>query len=209
MRMSELSSRTQVPVATLKFYLREGLVPAGVATSPNQAQYDETHVERVRLIKALTDVGGLDLKAVARVLDVIEAPDVERLGVLGAAQRSMHSAELVELPEEIDRPAPDTRARRWVLDRGWQVHLHDPLLDDLDRAWDACDAADLGVDDTQVDGYADAVERIAAIDIDTVPADPAGAVRHVVLGTVLIDPVLLTLRRLAHQHLSVTAAPED
>lgn len=36
-------------------------------------------------------------------------------------------------------------------------------------------------------------------DLASTPGDPAGAVRHVVLGTVLLDPMLAVLRRLAQQ----------
>ncbi|WP_346281659.1 MerR family DNA-binding transcriptional regulator, partial [Pseudonocardia sp.] len=34
MRMAELSARTGVPIPTIKFYLREGLLPPGERTSP-------------------------------------------------------------------------------------------------------------------------------------------------------------------------------
>ena len=37
MRIAELSQTTGVPVPTIKYYLREGLLPAGELTSPNQA----------------------------------------------------------------------------------------------------------------------------------------------------------------------------
>lgn len=52
--------------------------------------------------------------------------------------------------------------------------------------------------------YAEGVLRVARVDVDAVPQDPAGAVRQVVLGTVLVDRVLALLRRLAQQHLSVS-----
>ena len=52
--------------------------------------------------------------------------------------------------------------------------------------------------------YADAVLRIARVDVDSVPPDAAGAVRQVVLGTVLVDRVLAPLRRLAQQHIAVS-----
>ena len=39
MRISELSARTGVPVATIKYYLREGLLPEGERTAPTQATY--------------------------------------------------------------------------------------------------------------------------------------------------------------------------
>lgn len=39
MRISELSDVTGVSVATIKYYLREELVPPGERTAPNQADY--------------------------------------------------------------------------------------------------------------------------------------------------------------------------
>ena len=43
----------------------------------------------------------------------------------------------------------------------------------------------------------------AALEVGAVPTDSAAAaVRYVVLGTVLVEPLLLTLRRMAHQELS-------
>ncbi|MET1074743.1 MAG: MerR family transcriptional regulator, partial [Umezawaea sp.] len=52
MRMAELSAESGVPVATIKYYLREGLVPAGELTSPNQAQYQARHLQRLKLVRA-------------------------------------------------------------------------------------------------------------------------------------------------------------
>lgn len=208
MKISALSRATSVPVATLKYYLREGLVHAGRATSRTQADYDESHVERVRLVRALSEVGGLGLATVARVLAAVDEPGVERLGVLGAAQRSLLGTEFVEIdPSGPTDEVPASRARDWATRRGWQLDPRDPVLDDLDRAWRACDDAGLGLDEARLDGYASAAERIAEIDVDSVPADPQAAVRQVVLGTILVDPVLVALRRLAQQHVSVTRHP--
>lgn len=227
MRISELAEATGVPVATLKFYLRERLLPAGVARSRTQADYDETHVERVRLVRVLSDVGGLDLATVRRILEAIESPELDRLGVLGAAQRSLLGADYVQIPpdgpdcpdcpdypdcrDRPDRPDcptcatddPPSRARDWLTARGWLVDRRDPVIDELDRAWEACDVAGIGLDEGRMDAYAQAVEQIAAVDVDSVPADPPAALRQVVLGTVLVDRVLVALRRLAQQHVSV------
>ncbi len=41
MRVAELSRRSGVSVASIKYYLREGLLPPGELTSPNQAHYGE------------------------------------------------------------------------------------------------------------------------------------------------------------------------
>lgn len=210
MKISGLAEATGVSVATLKFYLREGLLHAGVARSRTQADYDASHVDRIRLVRALSDTGGLDLATIRRILTTLDAPDLDRLGVLGAAQRSLLGADFVEISPECDG-APgcegereSSRARDWLAARGWRIDRRDPVVDELDRAWAACDVAGIGLDEARMDEYAQAVERIATVDVDSVPADPPAALRQVVLGTVLVDPVLVALRRLAQQHVSVT-----
>jgi DNA-binding transcriptional MerR regulator len=93
MRISELSARTDVSVPTLKYYLREGLLPAGRRTSRTQAVYDDSHVERVRLIRALSEIGGLPLARVRTVLEAIGSPAVSRLDLLATAQDALIDAE--------------------------------------------------------------------------------------------------------------------
>ncbi|KAA9395345.1 MerR family transcriptional regulator [Kocuria coralli] len=208
MRISALAERSGLPVATLKFYLRKGLLPPGRALSRTQADYDEDHLARVRLIRALTEVGELSLETVGRVLATLDDPGTERLGVLAAAQRALTAPDEPGTPclgQGGEEPAP-SRARAWLRERGWRVHAADPLIAQLDRAWDACDLGQVGLDSERMDAYADAAERIATIDVASVPAAPDLAVRQVVTGTLLVDPVLRTLRRLAQQHLSVLSS---
>lgn len=204
MKISELSAATDVPVATLKYYLREGLLPPGASRSRTQAEYDESHVERVRLVRALTGVGGLSLATTRRVLEAIGAPGRSRVDLMGAAQRALLGEEFVAEPPPGEALAPTTRARAWLAGAGWQVHPQDPVIDELDEAWAACETAGLGLDEGRMDAYAESVLAIAGTDIASVPVDPEGAVRQVVLGTVLVDPVLSALRRLAHQHVAVS-----
>ena len=85
MRIGELSRRTGVPVPTIKYYVREGLLPPGELTSPNQAAYGETHERRLRLIRALLDVGGLKVAEIADVLAAVDDPERQLHTVLGAA----------------------------------------------------------------------------------------------------------------------------
>ena len=113
MRISELSRVSGVPVATIKFYLREGLVPEGVRTSPNQAQYDDAHVQRLRLVRALVGVGGLSLAATKNVLGQIDEPTGLTLDLLGTA----HQAVAPDLPGEVDLAPAVSLLRRW----GWDA----------------------------------------------------------------------------------------
>ena len=73
MRISQLSGESGVPVATIKFYLREHLLHDGLLTSATQARYDESHLTRLRLIKALMGPGGLTVAATRRVLQAMRA----------------------------------------------------------------------------------------------------------------------------------------
>ena len=89
MRVGELSKRSGVPVPTIKYYLREGLLPAGVLTSPNQAHYDDEHLRRLRLVRALIDVGGLSIATVREVLGVVDSHDDSLHEKLGAVQEAI------------------------------------------------------------------------------------------------------------------------
>lgn len=222
MRLAELSESTGVTVTTLKYYLREGLLHPGAAISRTQAAYDQSHVERVRLVRALTEVGGLPLAKTKKILDAINDPDQDWLRVIRTAQLMLVDGDGSEMDtygteppighgngETGDGVSPDaperSRAWRWLADRGWRVAPDDPFIADLDRAWDACDDAGLGLDEERMHRYADHVEGIAAIDVATVPPEPHAAVRQVIFGTILGDPVISALRRLAQQDAVRTA----
>ena len=204
MRLAELSDATGVAVATLKYYQREGLLHPGRPLSRTQADYDATHVDRVRLVRALTEVGGMSLARVKRVVDVLTSPGEDRLHVLEAAQRTLAGDGTGGPPCDDGDVAPRGRVHEWMDRRGWEVHPADPFIEDLERAWAACDSVGIGLDEERMDRYADHMEGVAEVDVRSVPGEPEAAVRHVVLGTVLVDPVLVALRRLAQQHVSRT-----
>ncbi len=68
--MSELARRSGVPAATIKHYLREGLLPEPRArTGRTMAYYDPAVVERIKAIKELQQKRFLPLKVIAEVLD--------------------------------------------------------------------------------------------------------------------------------------------
>jgi DNA-binding transcriptional MerR regulator len=195
MRISELARTADVALATVKFYLREGLLPEGVLTSATQAQYGDAHVERLRLIGALTGPGGLSLAAVRRVVEAIEHPPEAVHELLGVATAAVSSP----VPPR-DHAAVHTLMRSW----GWRVDAKDcPSHDELAATLQALDDAGFALPEGALDLYQQQMAAIAALEIDSVPTgSTASAVRHVVLGTVLVEPLLLSLRRMAHQELS-------
>jgi DNA-binding transcriptional MerR regulator len=173
----------------VKFYLREGLLPPGRRTSATQAVYDDEHLARLRLVRALTETGGLSLSRVRAVLDGLDAPTL--FEAVGCAHGALSGD-----PGEVDT----AEAARLVHELGWTVHDASPALAALARALGSLADVGMAMTADQVETYARAAEQVAATDVAHVPTDSAtDAVTTVVLGTVLREPVLLALRRLAQE----------
>ncbi len=83
-KISELAERAEVPVATVRHYLREGLLPEPLKTSRNMAYYPADFVERIRLIKRLQEDRFMPLKVIKQLLDSADG-DLERLRSLADA----------------------------------------------------------------------------------------------------------------------------
>ena len=196
MRISELSRATAVPVATVKYYLREQLLHEGARTSATQARYDESHVVRLNLIRALVGPGGLSIARAHEVLDAIDHPPDSVHDLLGVA-----AAAVSRPARRRDHERVHVLMRQW----GWTVDDKDCTThDELADALDGLDAADFAMPDGLLDLYVTQLESIAAAELAAVPTDSAtAAVRYVVLGTVLVEPILLALRRMAQQEASV------
>jgi DNA-binding transcriptional MerR regulator len=74
LKISELAERSGVPVATVRHYLREGLLPEPVKTSRNMAYYPPEFVQRIRLIKQLQEDRFMPLRVIR---DLLEREDAE------------------------------------------------------------------------------------------------------------------------------------
>ena len=203
MQISELARRAGVPVATVKYYLREGLLPQGELTGATRARYGEEHLERLRLVRALLGPGGLSVARARAVLAAVDTPDTSVHAALGAAHRA--------LPGVGGEGAADLEQARAVLRRrGWRVAEDSPALVALARALEALHAAGAAPTDELLDRYAEAAGRIGEQDVAEVPTGSvAEAVRFVVVNTVLLEPVLLALRRLAQEDASGRRFPHD
>ncbi|MFG2225732.1 MerR family transcriptional regulator [Streptomyces sp. NPDC048644] len=203
MRIGELSRETGVAVPTIKYYVREGLLPQGRLTSPNQASYDEVHVGRLRLIRGLMDVGGLSVSAVREVLAAVDSPEPVHKK-LGAAQHAITRVPGGE-PEGVAE-ARDT-VGALLRRRGWRVAPDHPSAEAMAVALAAIRGLGHGAFDEVLDSYADACERIAEADMafagHTTEVDRL--TESVVVGTVLGDVVLTAMRRLAHVEASAHA----
>jgi DNA-binding transcriptional MerR regulator len=84
LKMSELAEASGVSAATIKHYLREGLLDGGeavVRTSRNMAYYPPEFVERIRTIKRLQEERFMPLRVIRGVLDDADRPRTPRRDV--------------------------------------------------------------------------------------------------------------------------------
>jgi len=209
MKMSQLSSESGVTVASIKYYLREGLLPAGEHTSANQASYDETHVQRLRLIRALIDVGGLSVATARDVLTAVDTPELPLSWVFGVAQMAISDADLYS------PVAPDSAGRRQVDEAiaraGWTVTEENPGRAGAARVLDTY--AQLGQEHLNEISpqYIEAAELIAQADLAAVArnSEIGDMAQTVVIGTILGDALMASLRRIAQEHTSYQFFPPN
>lgn len=217
MRMAELSRRSGTAVATIKYYIREGLLPAGERTAANQAVYGTAHLSRIELIRALRDVAGLPIATIRQILDAIE-----RSATTGSAPDHLAVA-FRALSEPLDPPEGEEEDYRRAADRvdaviagqGWATDDESVARADLIRAVVAIDRHfPGGVSQQGLARYARVARQLADFEIPGTwdpAAAPTTALRYAVVGTVLFEPVILALRRLAHvdrhRRLSASGGP--
>lgn len=86
MKLQDLARRTDTSAASIKYYLRVGLLPAGRKKNATTAVYGEEHVERLELIGALRRILGAPIADIARLTALIDDPEVGILTVMETAQ---------------------------------------------------------------------------------------------------------------------------
>ncbi|MEU1118174.1 MULTISPECIES: MerR family transcriptional regulator [unclassified Streptomyces] len=202
MRLAELSRRSGVPTATIKYYLREGLVPPGHRVTATQAEYDDTHLRRLRLVRALVQVGRVPIASAREVLTALEDDSLDHNSRLGTAVWALpHGPEATEpdTSEEEARRTVDALLERLDWRGAREYGAESPAyrmlvtaVSTLTRLGYPCGVADLAP-------YARAGAQLAVADLDLIERyeSPDEQLEAAVALTVLYEPVLLSLRRMS------------
>ncbi|MEU6015255.1 MerR family transcriptional regulator [Streptomyces sp. NPDC047515] len=204
MRLSELSEKSGVKTATIKYYLREGLLRPGLRVSATQAEYDESHLRRLRLVRALLQVGRLPVATAREVLSHVDDESLGRTIRLGAA--------LWSLPHgpDPDEEAPETAAAREEVERlldrlGWATSQELGSLSPAHRALVSSVATLIRLgypcDVEYLTEQARLMHQVAVQDLDMMETHPTEAeqVETAVASAVLYEPLLMSLRRMAQE----------
>ncbi|MCD2170503.1 MerR family transcriptional regulator [Microbacterium sp. JC 701] len=181
-----------MPVATIKYYLRERLLPEGERTSPTQASYGIPHVQRLGVIRALVDAG-VGIAGVRKVIGVLEEPPENPYDLLGAANAAVTPVVDGDL---------DLSAATALLERmgGSPLDCFPDQLRAVAHALATLDRAGFTVPPSVMDAYLVHLGAIGDAELAATPETSMDdAVRYVVLGTALVEPLVLALRRVAEQ----------
>jgi DNA-binding transcriptional MerR regulator len=203
MKISELSDRSGLTVQTIKFYLREGLMPKGAAVGATRAEYGEGHLERLRLIRALREVGDLPVSAIKRIVGAVDDEAVGMHDLLGTVQYALGPH--VEAPKD----DPHWRAAREDVDAliselGWKITVDAPARDLLAQTFVALRKLGFPVVLTELRPYIEAAGALGEHEAGRLSTDEprTRAIHGMLVTTVLYEQILTALHRLAQEDAS-------
>jgi DNA-binding transcriptional MerR regulator len=211
MLMSELSSRSGVPVATIKYYLREGLLPPGAATSATRAEYSQTHLRRLRLIRTLLDIGEIPLAAIGKILAVVDDESVGVHQMLGAVQYELGPHPARPADDDPDWQAASREVDDLIASMGWTVAPTAPARTLLALTLAALRRTGSAPPGPGLPAYAEAMAGLAAGEVAGLGPAPesnqadgsrVALAESAVVGMVLHERVIVALRRLAQEDAS-------
>jgi len=183
MQLNELSDRSGVSPASIKYYLRAGLLPPGEAVHATRAEYSARHLERLELIQALRRIVGLTIGQI-RFLVKMADDGVPRLDLLAAVQRVV--LKLGNYTSDIGGdPAAATDAV--VRLRGWPDAPSD-ARNALGAHLELMASLKIPVSEDELETYSRAADDVAGLDIAATSAPES------------IDKLILTAAVGMHVH---------
>ncbi|MDK9499456.1 MerR family transcriptional regulator [Streptomyces katrae] len=205
MKISELSRLTGVPVASIKYFRRQGLLPAGRATAATLAEYGEEHAERLRLIKALTTLGGLSIAATREVLGAVDQAHTTE-GALGAISYALPVPVASQGPagdeEETDADeAAAAEVAELLAALEWRAPGTSPHVKGLTTALKELRRLDAQYAPGELAAYARLAESVARLDLERASCldEPVALAERAVIVFAICAPVFELLRRLAQE----------
>ncbi|MGJ9413831.1 MerR family transcriptional regulator [Aeromicrobium sp. CF4.19] len=208
MKVSELAKRSGVSIPTIKYYLREGLLPTGTPTATNQSSYDDEHLRRLRLVRALIDIGGLQIAQVRATLGVVDDDSAPLHEAFGAVMTGL--AELPSSPPPDDVAVAEVDVDTWLESRSWTVAPGAPARRRLAEALTTLQRFGIAMGAADLDQHADFAEQVARLEVDFALAAPdrVAAVETMLVGTVVLERAHAEVRRLALEAVSAAARPD-
>jgi DNA-binding transcriptional MerR regulator len=204
-QLKDLSEKSGVSVASIKYYLREGLLPAGQSVHATRAQYSEQHVERLELIQALRRIVGLNIEQICGLLKMAD-DGAPRLELLAAVQRVVLDLNAYAGRGEIRTPAADAVVRL----RNWPDSPSD-ARNALDAHLERMASLRIPVSQELLDTYSKAMDDVAGLDISitTAPDSVDQLILTAAVGMHMHSQLLLRLLALAQASHAIRRYEKD
>lgn len=218
MKLRELSARTGANTASIKYWIREGLLPAGKLRNTTTAVYDERHVERIELILTLREDFSLPIARIRALVALIDDPEVALIDVMeqcqliatGLPPSRTDDGSAGKAGSPPDGNADDDYAHDEVsammAEAGWldvPTVARDALVTELRKAA----SAGVAYDRTTLSLYARSLSEIARGDISWVrPASSRDVVaRNLLRGAAAQTRILVAVNALAHTSAAIAS----
>jgi DNA-binding transcriptional MerR regulator len=193
-QLNELSQRSGVSPASIKFYLREGLLPAGDAIHATRAEYSDRHLDRLELIQALRQIVGLNIRQIRGLLGMAD-DGVPRLDLLAAVQRVvLNLDDYTSASGGVSGAAADAVVRL----RGWPDVPSD-ARNALNAHFELMGSLGIPVSEDVLETYSRAMDEVAGLDIaaTTAPESIDKLILTAAVGMHVHSQLLLRLLALA------------
>lgn len=198
MQLKELSTRSGVSTASIKYYLREGLLAPGEAITATRARYGEKHLRRLELIQALRQIVGLGIEQIRAILAPADG-GAPRLEVLATVQRVVLRLEPHDAGSSRAAGEGSERPGDAVVHmRGWPDEESD-ARDALDAQLALMERLGIPLSTDVLDAYSAAMDTIAGLDLQltAAAADLDQAILTAAVGMHMHSQLLLKLLALA------------
>lgn len=209
MRISELAETARIPVATIKYYLRERLLPDGEKRTQRLTEYGEEHVRRLGLLRLLREVGNIPVASLRRLVQMTQGTEQTVHQTFSAAVAALVPAPPVsEVSPSMLKAVDEMTAAA-----GWSNIAPDhPDRENLAALLEQVASYDTHPrDPAEIIPYLRFADEIARYEISHLDdsKDRLGLLEEMVVGQVVFGELLASLRRLAEAHHSFLRFGDD
>ena len=178
MLLKELAAASGCSAASIKFYRREGLLPAGEFVTATRQDYGSSHLERLHLIQVLREVADAPISAIRRLTELLDDPQVPQIRALEEAQAIVLGTRTVDESPTTDNAEHPT-VDRLLAQMGW------PDIDSVPRralneVLKALEDWNMSTEVETIMRYAIPIAEIARGDVEFLQTrtDPSGDTRE-------------------------------
>lgn len=225
MLLAELAEASGVSAASIKYYRREGLLPAGERLTATRQDYGPAHLERLDLIQVLREVADAPIARIAQLTAILDDPEQTLLSALGAAQLIALGLPAEE-PDAATESHPEHPSIAPLLSHlGWP-DVHTAPRWALDALLRTLEGWGMPTDLEMLRRYAEPVAEIARADVVAIRDQPGQSVHseqsehsgrevsddvqvmRAVAGAIAFDRMIQLLRALGHTSYSILQAQD-